>query len=97
MPARFFGHILESWTIDVDGMGRVVTPRACISNASRRPGLTQQSFEALVHTALGIWLAVCLAADHTDGHVDNLARFIAPGRVTEMAPSGDDEPKCAAV
>lgn len=98
-PTRFFDEILEGGAIDVDGTGRVLTTRACVTNANRGDALTQESFEQVMYEALGldqvIWLEGGLHEDHTDGHVDNLARFIGPGRVMTMSPSGDDDPNAA--
>jgi agmatine deiminase len=61
----------------------VLTTDECLLNPNRNPGWTRAAAEAALAGALGvrraIWLGEGLRNDHTDGHVDNLARFIAPG------------------
>ncbi|MEZ5953299.1 MAG: agmatine deiminase family protein [Hyphomonas sp.] len=88
--------ILEGGAIDVDGEGRLLTTRQCLLNPNRNPDLTGDEIEARIKSALGIdemiWLGDGLANDHTDGHVDNIARFIAPGHALCQHPSGNDDP-----
>lgn len=84
---------LEGGAIDSDGEGTILTTRDCLENPNRKPpaDLDAQLRDALDADEI-VWLEGALANDHTDGHVDTLVRFVAPGEVVCMRGSGDDDP-----
>lgn len=88
--------VLEGGGIDVDGTGLCVTTEECLLNPNRNPALTRDDIAGRLHRSLGIdrllWLGDGLVGDHTDGHVDNLARFVGEGRLALPVAEGHDDP-----
>jgi agmatine deiminase len=88
--------VLEGGAIDVDGTGLAVTTEQCLLNPNRNPGLLRADIERRLSADLGLdrilWLGHGLAEDHTDGHVDNLARFVGENRIAIPEPADEDDP-----
>ena len=77
--------VLEGGSIHTDGEGTVLTTEECLLHPNRNPGLSREELERLLCDYLGaervLWLGAGVHNDETDGHVDNLATFMAPGVV----------------
>lgn len=97
IPAAAHNFVLEGGAIEFDGAGRLLTTRQCLLNPNRNTAWREAEAHAALKTAFGVeqilWLDRGLIGDHTDGHIDNLARFVGPGHVLCQTPSGADDPQ----
>ena len=79
------GMILEVGSIDVNGTGGCLTTESCLLNPNRNPSMTREQIETRLRDFLGLrdifWLARGTEGDDTDGHIDNLARFVSERKV----------------
>jgi len=82
------GVVLEGGSIDVNGRGALLTTEQCLLNKNRNPALGKPQLERLLHDYLGatsvVWLRSGVAGDDTDGHVDDIARFVDENTVVCM-------------
>ena len=91
--------VLEGGAIDADGAGTLLVTEECLLSAvqQRNPGLSRDGYERVFHEYLGvrqtIWLGEGCVGDDTHGHVDDIARFVAPGIIVlayEEDPADDE-------
>jgi len=87
------GIVLEGGSIDVNGRGTLLTTEACLLNPNRNPSLTRTDIEDYLRAYLGVtkvlWLGEGITGDDTDGHIDDLARFVDP---TTVVCAVEDDP-----
>jgi agmatine deiminase len=90
------GMILEGGSIDADGEGTLLTTESCLLNQNRNPELDRAEIEARLKRFLGVakilWLGDGISGDDTDGHVDDLTRFVAPGKVVTVVEEDPRDP-----
>ena len=80
--------ILEGGSIDVNGAGALLTTESCLLNKNRNPNLSREEIEKRLRNFLGVseilWLGEGTEGDDTDGHIDNLARFVSERTVVAV-------------
>lgn len=88
--------VLEGGSIDVNGRGSLLTTSSCLLNPNRNPSLSQKEIERVLCDYLGVtqvlWLGEGIAGDDTDGHVDDIARFVSQGTIVTSVSSEPSDP-----
>ncbi len=88
IPVCSPGIVMEGGAIDVNGKGTLITTRSCLLNPNRNPCLTQCQIEEYLHNYYGVekvlWLGDGIEGDDTDGHVDDITRFVNDDTVITM-------------
>src|SRR5881397_918413 len=92
----FYPHmILEGGSIDVNGSGALLTSESCLLNKNRNPSLSRDEIEQRLRDYLGVrdilWLGDGIAGDDTDGHIDDLTRFVSEGTVVTVVEEDHDD------
>ncbi|MBA3560944.1 MAG: agmatine deiminase family protein [Gemmatimonadaceae bacterium] len=99
LPVYDGGIILEGGAIDVNGSGALLTTESCLLNENRNPHLTREEIEQRLRDFLGVrdifWLSRGTEGDDTDGHIDNLARFVGDRTVLAVVEQDRDDPNYA--
>jgi agmatine deiminase len=92
----FPNFILEGGSIDVNGRGTLLTTESCLLNANRNPSLDRAAIEKKLCDKLGVttilWLGDGIEGDDTDGHVDDITRFIGPSTVISAIEEDESDP-----
>lgn len=85
IPSFVPGMVLEGGSIETDGNGTLLVTEQCLLNPNRNPALSKGEIEGRLRDYLGvsrfIWLRGGIEGDDTDGHIDDVARFVSPGTV----------------
>jgi|SRR5579859_7658 len=97
LPVYTPGIVMEGGSLDVNGEGTLLTTEACLLNPNRNPDLDRKQIEQHLRDYLGVtnilWLGDGIVGDDTDGHVDDLSRFVSPDTVVtvvEQDPQDDN-------
>lgn len=95
-PLQQVRMVLEGGSIDVDGQGTLLTTEQCLLNKNRNPDLSREQVEANLKAYVGadkvLWLGEGIEGDDTDGHVDDVTRFVAPGLVATCVEEDRSHP-----
>ncbi len=96
LPIYDPGMVLEGGSIDVNGSGTLLTTKSCLLNPNRNPDLTKKEIEQRLLDYLGVkkilWLGDGIEGDDTDGHVDDLSRFVSRTSVVTVVEDDDQDP-----
>jgi agmatine deiminase len=88
LPVAYPGIVMEGGSVEFNGRGTLMTSTACLLNPNRNPGLSREEIEGYLRAYYGaphiLWLGEGIAGDDTDGHIDDLTRFVDEDTVITM-------------
>jgi agmatine deiminase len=94
LPIRSIDYVLEGGAVEFNGHDLLLTSEQCLLNKNRNPHFTQAQTEELLRSSFGVqhvlWLNKGLEGDHTDGHIDDFARFVSADTILLAMPGNDD-------
>lgn len=95
IPVVYPGIVMEGGSVDFNGRGTVLTTTSCLLNENRNPHLSQKQIEDFLHNYYGVenilWLGDGIVGDDTDGHIDDLTRFVNPDTVVTVVESDKND------
>ncbi|HXP34660.1 MAG TPA: agmatine deiminase family protein [Chthoniobacterales bacterium] len=95
IPVFYPRMILEGGSIEVNGAGALLTSESCLLNKNRNPNLSRDEIEQRLRDFLGareiLWLGDGIEGDDTDGHIDDLARFVSETRIVTVVEENSDD------
>ncbi|HKI68119.1 MAG TPA: agmatine deiminase family protein [Verrucomicrobiae bacterium] len=98
LPLFSPGIVMEGGSIEVNGCGTVLTTEACLLNPNRNPQLNKTQIEQYLRDYLGVtnvlWLGDGIVGDDTDGHIDDLTRFVNPTTVVTVVEENAADENC---
>ena len=99
LPRIVSPFVIEGGSVDVNGEGLALVTEQCLLNPNRNPGRSREEIEAALGELLGldelIWLGDGIVGDDTDGHIDNLTRFVSADRVVTSVATDKSDPNYA--
>ncbi len=99
LPVYYPRMILEGGSIEVNGTGALLTTEGCLLNPNRNPQLSREQIEQRLRDFLGVneilWLGDGIEGDDTDGHIDDLTRFVAERTVVTVVENDESDPNHA--
>jgi agmatine deiminase len=96
VPCQTVDMVLEGGSVDVNGAGTLLTTEQCLLHPNRNPAMDKAGIEAMLRSHLGVerilWLGDGIVGDDTDGHIDDLTRFVSEDTVVTVIENdrGDD-------
>lgn len=95
IPVVYPGIVMEGGSVDFNGKGTVLTTTSCLLNENRNPHLNQQQIERYLYNYYGVdnilWLGDGIIGDDTDGHIDDITRFVNSDTVVTVVESNKQD------